>query len=278
MQKIKIAYILSVGHSGSSLLDVLLGLNRNAVSIGELKLDPDGCISNIRCTCGELVRECEYWKEIDNKATQLGKSIFETVFVKSQSKTETIDIVNFYKSICSKAEVDLVVDSSKSIPRLRTLSQIEPEVDLRLIFLTRTPYGVVASNRRRGRSWIRHAFIYLLNNASKSHFASSFKPLYVSYEELVSDPELVVSRINRFLDIKMENIDFANFKITSQPHMLGGNTMLYRPILKIQEDMKWKEELSSFQKFIIGIICHPVMQRVAYHLIGWIRKFKKNVF
>ena len=273
----KVAYILSVGHSGSSLLDVLLGLNRNAVSIGELKLDHSGCISNLRCTCGDPIRECEFWNAIDTNASKLGKSIFETVFVGAKSKFEALDIVNFYKSVCAEASVDLVIDSSKSIPRLRALRQAGSEVDLRVIFLSRTPFGVVASNLRRGRSWIKHAFIYLLNNASKSQFASSFDPLYVSYEDLVSNPILVISKINKFLGIQDGSIELENFELSSQTHMLGGNTMLYRPITKIQEDVKWKQELSSIQKLFIGIVCHPIMQRLTYLAISQIRKFRKTL-
>ena len=273
----KIAYILSVGHSGSSLLDVLLGLNTRAVSIGELKLDNCGRISNVRCTCGESIRDCEYWKAIDNAASELGKSIFDTVFNKSDLQHPAQDIVNFYKSVRSEAGVDLIVDSSKSISRLRALQMADPKIDLRVIFLSRLPFGVVASNLRRGRNWIRHAFIYLLNNASKSHFASAYNPLYVSYEDLVSEPNSVLSRIHEFLDIEYEKIDFEEFKIDSQIHMLGGNTMLYRPIEKIQEDVKWKKELSFLQKVVIGTVCHPILQKLVYMFVSWIRYLKQNL-
>jgi hypothetical protein len=51
--------------------------------------------------------------------------------------------------------------------------------------------------------------------------------------------------------------------------------MLYRPIPKIQEDIKWKQELSSFQKIFIGTVCHPAMQRLTYLGISWIRNIKK---
>ncbi|MGI9317079.1 MAG: sulfotransferase, partial [bacterium] len=199
MTAIKIAYILSVGHSGSSLLDVLLGHDKQAVSIGEVKLDTNGHIANMRCTCDHTIQECEFWNEIDRRIRDSGTSLFNITFAGDTEDIHTDDIYSFYRSICDVSGAKLIVDSSKSISRLRALEKAGSTFDLRVIFLERIPFGVVASNYRKGRNWIRHTFMYLINNASRRQFAASYNPLHINYDEIVSDPKATIERIYRFL-------------------------------------------------------------------------------
>jgi len=73
----KIIFILSVGHSGSTLLDIALGQFKNTFSTGELKhltWQYYRKIENIdsvqKCTCGEYFDACKVWsKVIDDLAT-----------------------------------------------------------------------------------------------------------------------------------------------------------------------------------------------------------------
>lgn len=67
-------YILSHGHSGSTLLDKLLGTHPDAFSTGELKYLPfqiyrDGKMCELKqdlCTCDKAFKNCDFWSRVIN--------------------------------------------------------------------------------------------------------------------------------------------------------------------------------------------------------------------
>lgn len=57
-------FICSAGHSGSTLLDLLLGSHSAAASLGEITQLPKNLALNTGCTCGLPVRECPVWSGV----------------------------------------------------------------------------------------------------------------------------------------------------------------------------------------------------------------------
>ncbi len=57
-------YIMSAGHSGSTLLDLLLGSHSHIVSIGEISHLPKNISLNNKCSCGRNIKSCLYWNNI----------------------------------------------------------------------------------------------------------------------------------------------------------------------------------------------------------------------
>jgi hypothetical protein len=57
-------YICSAGHSGSTLLDMMLGSHSRAESVGELIHLPMDTAMNKNCTCGESMRNCPLWSKV----------------------------------------------------------------------------------------------------------------------------------------------------------------------------------------------------------------------
>ena len=51
MSNVRVAFICSAGHAGSTLLDLLLGANSAAVSLGEITHLPKNLALNTPCTC-----------------------------------------------------------------------------------------------------------------------------------------------------------------------------------------------------------------------------------
>lgn len=70
----KIVYIAGAGHSGTTLLDLLLGNHSRISAVGELNrlsLTP----ATRRCACGELIPACPYWTRVAaNIAERLGRA------------------------------------------------------------------------------------------------------------------------------------------------------------------------------------------------------------
>jgi len=62
----RLAYILAASHSGSTLLSMLLGSHPQIATIGEMKLSPKamGHLDRYRCSCGSLIQQCHFWKEV----------------------------------------------------------------------------------------------------------------------------------------------------------------------------------------------------------------------
>jgi Sulfotransferase family len=69
-------YICSHRHSGSTLLDLLLGSHSRIESLGEISFLSQDLALNLPCTCGLRIRECTVWQTvIDRLSAQLGTDI-----------------------------------------------------------------------------------------------------------------------------------------------------------------------------------------------------------
>lgn len=60
----RLAFICSAGHSGSTLLDLLIGAQPDTCSLGELILLPLEARLNRPCTCGRPVLSCPLWSQV----------------------------------------------------------------------------------------------------------------------------------------------------------------------------------------------------------------------
>jgi hypothetical protein len=61
---VKYIYICSADHSGSTLLDLLLGSHPRAAPLGEISQLPKNIALNTPCTCGTAVRLCLVWRDV----------------------------------------------------------------------------------------------------------------------------------------------------------------------------------------------------------------------
>lgn len=60
----KYVYICSHRHSGSTLLDLLLGSHSRIESLGEISFLSQDLALNVPCSCGSPVRECTVWRKV----------------------------------------------------------------------------------------------------------------------------------------------------------------------------------------------------------------------
>lgn len=63
----RLAFIAAASHSGSTLLAMLLNSHQDICTAGELKLSNLGDLSNYRCSCREIIEDCEFWCRIVDK-------------------------------------------------------------------------------------------------------------------------------------------------------------------------------------------------------------------
>lgn len=72
----KYIYICSAGHSGSTLLDLLIGSHSCIDSLGEIDQLSKNIALNTLCSCGMPVRSCSLWSEVVRRVgSQIGVNI-----------------------------------------------------------------------------------------------------------------------------------------------------------------------------------------------------------
>lgn len=64
MSTARYIYICSAGHSGSTLLDLLLGSHPRITSLGELSHLSKNVALDTPCSCGTPVRACPFWRAV----------------------------------------------------------------------------------------------------------------------------------------------------------------------------------------------------------------------
>ena len=65
-------FICAAGHSGSTLLDLLLGAHPQGFSLGEITQLPKNISLDSVCSCSEKLSECAFWRPV---ITEFGRSI-----------------------------------------------------------------------------------------------------------------------------------------------------------------------------------------------------------
>lgn len=63
----KLLFIGSVGYSGSTLLDMILGANEGITSLGEVAKLAEFYQSGGKCTCRLPVADCPFWRQVENE-------------------------------------------------------------------------------------------------------------------------------------------------------------------------------------------------------------------
>ncbi len=177
-----LVYILSASHSGSTLLAILLGSHPNLCTVGELKATNLGNIDRYRCSCGVLIRQCEFWEKVRQGMFQQGMNfdivdpltdyrqiksryvkfllrplirgteweiLRDTALALSGTWRKQLPVVQrrnvaLIKTICEIHGVRTVVDSSKIAVRLKYLLR-NPDLRIKVIRLIRDGRGVALS-------------------------------------------------------------------------------------------------------------------------------------
>jgi hypothetical protein len=240
-----VAFIASLGHSGSTLLDLVLGGHSRLIGLGEvaavLTAGSDGGSSFTGgCSCGQDASSCVLWSEVARRVqaephaplVRRYRIVFETV------------------AAVFGADV-MPVDSSKYLPSLRLLHD-EVGVDLRVLFLLKDVRNFMASEieaatRKRSQGQRRRrlsplgAFAYWhRHNLAIERFlgASRLPTFQLGYEELCLATEPIVREICRFLGLAFEPAMLE--RRSSRSQVLHGNRMRRQPEkASITYDHRW---------------------------------------
>ena len=254
---IKLIYILGSGHSGSTLLDLILGSHSRVESVGEILhyakyfgKDSDFPYKRRGCSCGLKVDKCEYWGKVNKGIEESLGTTDITLRAKSQSE---FDISNYavFSSVLSVAGKEFICDSSKN--RFRLLQLLRSACfNTYIVHLIRDGRSVQYSyQKRRGHYSLSEVFRWgRANLGSFFMFRSLSQYQVVRYEDLVAHPSLTVSKIMHELGLEYEPEQLNSWsKITH--HNLGGHGVRGRKNQQIYSDKDYITKMTR-SEWLIG--------------------------
>lgn len=256
-----IIYILGSSHSGSTLLAALLGAQQGITCLGEVnvfsaeskQIKP---LDARLCSCRQgNWRQCGFWQSVEQGLQKTyNKSLADLDLSSSLDDPFRQDNAAFWSVVFDLVGDGLLIDSSKTIENYVRLHQMGFRIVP--IYLSRSPHGVVYSEIKKGKNWLRETFGYLHYHIRARIALRGQKHLPVQYTDLALRPEQTLKKILSLLRPEHSSIEM-NWKIKQQ-HFLRGNGMILKNNIAITPDETWKSQLSLLQKIVIYGITLPL--------------------
>ena len=261
-ERLRIVYVAGVGHSGSTLLDLLLGSHSRLASCGELKVlcrarhaKRERVLAD-RCACGAPAKlACGHWREVDRLLVErIGMGLHEIDVGARDDATFRLHNRALFEAIAEAGRVPWLVDSSKSAQRLARLLACG-DFDVRPVHIVRSPYGVAYSHRRRGRLLADGALRYTRTQLHLAWVLRQVPHATLAYERLVREPAAELARVLAWLGLELEP---RQLEWTAHVHHnVCGNHMRFAPTSEIRADEAWRSGLSPLQKGAVGLLTWP---------------------
>lgn len=236
----KIVFIAGLGHSGSTLIDLVLSNHTSIIGFGQIytvynELKNNNINKNRFCSCGKSITDCDYWSRI--------------ISINDQSD---ISYQSFYESIFNTIHREFkkdtyLLDSSKSLESLEKILTI-PNISLKVLHINKDVRNWCISNielHKRKYNKNTSAFKTFLvwynsNRKFQKYFSiNNLQYLNVGYDDFCLNTKKVLGNICEFLEIDYQD-GLGNIP-KSKSHVVSGNRMRYEPSKnkEILYDNRW---------------------------------------
>ena len=257
--------------SGSSILQGLVALHREATAVGELRRLEKFIAEGLSCSCGKRVTVCEHWLAIMQRAgldadrirTQppalktlrrfeeatgfAGAALHATALTRPllfRGATVADHSARLLAAAADLARARVVIDNSKDPGHAVYLlhQQILP---VHVVFIVRDGRGTVWSKMRRtgisvddaARHWVRTTRAML----ALRRVLGPQRSTWIRYEDLCADPRLVVNGIAEQLGLASDG--FAERSDEPYHHIGGTPDFSGIAFASIRHDARWREEM-----------------------------------
>jgi len=286
--------------SGSTLLNMMLGDCKNVFAAGELcnmvsAMDRQQSF----CSCGAVANRCPFWSRARTAWSQRSDGIDGMNYLRIQSRFERLrrygrrwdsdPLFHIYvahtqalfRALGEVSGTRTIIDSSKSPIRAMALARI-PSVNLRVIHLVRDVRGVACSLMKSwngspengigtpiaGRSPIRTSAEWLGLNwiANRVRLMMKDRAILIRYEDLVMDPKATLERASVFTGLDLISVlaKLERGEALLPGHVIEGNRLRMQRQVQLRPDVRWRTELSAFQKFLLPVLAGPIAWRYGY--------------
>jgi len=240
-----LVFIAGLGHSGSTVLDLIVGGQPRFVGLGEVKqvlqgdrLQRDRLQTEV-CTCGRTMPECEFWgRALERLRSDGGEGYIE----RYRTLLEVFDKV-------FGAEV-VPVDSSKSMPYLRMLAGM-PDLDVKVLYIIRdvrswsiSQLDTIKRAEKHSKPFQNNAYYFFwkwfIRNRRYLGFTAeqNLHIHQVGYEELALQPEKTLRSVCRFLGVEFDPA-MLNIRKTGSHSVLGSRMRTQKEKMRIRYDHRW---------------------------------------
>lgn len=266
--KAQVLYITSRGHSGSTLLSLLVSGHSQVVSAGELKMLSNPDPQRRLCSCHRQVpSECPFWGAVEQRVKDRVGCSLDQLLLMDGGDDDTFLRHNeaLFLSIAEVSGSALIVDSSKSLPRLSRLLTVEAQgadFVLHPVHLHRGPFGTANSARKRGETLRQAVYNYTRLFFLTRERLRGVRALRVYYERLAVAPRAEMARVMGWLNLPLEEGQFQwRDGVRRDIH---GNDMRFGSSDQIRLDQSWRQQLTWSQKLGVLIWTLPVRLRSAW--------------
>lgn len=304
----RLLYIMGRGHSGSTVLDALLGNAESIESVGELVsgLEREGEV----CSCGTPFHKCEFWLQVrksfeqqSNLRLEEGAYLlkrqahvarwFKTFLARSNSsEVQALTEVNqtIVEAVLQVARKKCMVDSSKE--HTRALFLLRFLHNAKIIHLVRNPEGILSSDLFRMRSGSGYKFLrrkfysqpltfffmmlsctnWVAGNfiAEIIRFLAPERVLRLRYEDLCAAPRGTLERLQSFIGHDLCSVIEAVElgKRMNMGHNIGGNMMRKSGNFVFDPNAGKQRPLPWGYKLMTRLITWPFLLMYGYKVIG----------
>jgi hypothetical protein len=247
----RIVFISSSGHSGSTLLDMLISSHPEVVSVGEVVRFSSA--PNSRCACGDKAWECPFWLAVDEVIRgRTGLTLTELQLTRGAPETFQSHNLTLFDAVREVSGKRVIVDSSKRLDRLIPLVDSD-KLDVVPIRLIRNPHGVVCSYLRKGRDWRLYAERYARGLILAKEYLRHCPHIKVRYEQLVENPPSTLARVMHGIGLEYDP-DQLNWAGRLRHNMNGNKKVRYSSNSTIRLDTSWRKGLTRRQKIGISLV------------------------
>lgn len=285
-EKIQVIYIAGGGHSGSTILSLILGTAPEIYTAGEIKfynqhkiLDHPmwNYIENV-CMCGREANDCLFWQgvaaqaneELDifhysnlsEKVSSLLKILWPFYRVPKNTKAEQdyrlLKSV-YLEALKEKASTKYILDSSKSVSRLMHLKS-HPNLDVKVIFLVRDGRAYVNSYRKAyQKGFFRWIAQWIVNNALTLAYLNkeNIDYYYLSYNALCTEPDAALAAIGDKFGIHVPE-NYVQLVHNTEYHIRAGNPSRsgLANFSGLELDDKWRSEMPWVKRAISSTLLY----------------------
>lgn len=272
-KKKKIIYIIGLGRSGTTLLDIILGNSKNNFSCGELnrypyeegrpyqypedypqysfwmdlkeKFEKKHSVAEYKNVSG-LYRQFEYHVGFFLNYFNL---ISKKKFIKYLSFVEDV-----YDNIFENISQSVLIDSSKYSSRAISLSRSE-KYEVVYIYIKRNPVNVINSFAKtdveqNSKSWFQANVYYFIGSMlcelAFRKLNRTHKCVKINFEDLVNRPALTLTKVATHTEIDLSE----SIKIVENKLPLNVGMIYYGNRVRLKKNIILKEENSgSFFQF-----------------------------